>query len=83
MKSLFDFQDTLKVVINGAPELVANTTEAQRSLHKDSKKKDYKASLCIKSTVNGVNFGLLMLSLRKRHGISLSNITKEVKMSKA
>lgn len=56
MKSLFGFQETFEVVINGVPELVAHATEAQRMSHKYAKKKDCKDSFCIQSTIDGVNF---------------------------
>lgn len=56
MESLFDFQDTLVVVINGVSKLAANATEVQRNLYKNSKKKDFKMSFCIQSVVYGTNF---------------------------
>lgn len=59
MKSLFGFQDTLDVDINGVSKLAENTTEAQRTIHKESKKKDYKTSFCIQSAVGGANVDMI------------------------
>jgi predicted nucleic acid-binding Zn finger protein len=56
MKSLFGFQDTLEVVVNGVQDLVENATEAQRSAHKDLKKKDCKAMYAIQAAVDSANF---------------------------
>lgn len=39
IKSLFGFQETLEVILNGVPKLVAHAIEAQRTIHKDAKKK--------------------------------------------
>ena len=59
MKSLFGFQDTLDVVINGVSKLAENTTEAQRTIHKESNKKDCKTSFCIQSAVGGANVDMI------------------------
>lgn len=42
MKSLFGFQDSLEVVLNGVPEIATHLSEAQKTTHKDVKKKDGK-----------------------------------------
>jgi len=56
MKSLFGLQDTLEVVTNGVAELPENAIETQWVRHRDSKKKDCKASFCIQSPVDNANF---------------------------
>lgn len=56
MKSLFDFQDTIEVVISVVSKLATYASEAQCNLYKYSKKKDCNASFCIQSTVDGANF---------------------------
>lgn len=55
MKSLFDFQETLDMVLHGVAELAAHGIETQQTTHKYSKKKDCKASFCIKLEVDGIN----------------------------
>jgi hypothetical protein len=56
MKFLFGFQDTLEVVTNGVQDLEANATEAQRTTHRDLKKKDCKAMYAIQAAVDATNF---------------------------
>ncbi|KAK2380654.1 hypothetical protein QL285_068331 [Trifolium repens] len=56
MKSLFGFQESLEVVTNGLQDLPANATEAQRTTHKDLKKKDCKAMYVIQAAVDSSNF---------------------------
>ena len=56
MKSLFGFHDTLEVVTNGVQDLQANATEAQRTTHRDLKKKDCKAMYAIQAAVDATNF---------------------------
>ncbi|CAJ2656906.1 unnamed protein product [Trifolium pratense] len=56
MKSLFGFQDTLDVVINGVAALPANANAEARNNHKDLKKKDCKAMYAIQAALNSANF---------------------------
>lgn len=71
MKTLFDYQEILEVVANGFQELAKNATKAQKNIHEDEKKKDYKAMFSIQVALDVVNFDcFLMLRMQKRHGIS-------------
>lgn len=56
MKSLFGFHETLEVVNNDIHELADNTTDAQRVIHKDAKKKNGKDAYYIQSVVDATNF---------------------------
>ncbi|PNX64364.1 F-box protein, partial [Trifolium pratense] len=56
MKSLFGFQDTLEVVINGVAALPANANAEARNNHKDLKKKDCKAMYAIQVALDSANF---------------------------
>lgn len=56
IKSLFGFQETLEVILNGVPKLVEHVIEAQRTIHKDTKKRDCKTLFCIQFVVDGANF---------------------------
>lgn len=56
MKSLFDFHETLELVNNDIPEFVDNATNAQRVIHKDAKKNDFKVPYYIQSAVDATNF---------------------------
>ena len=56
MKNLFGAQDLQEIVQNGVGDLAANVTEAQRSAHKDLKKKDCKALFLIHQSLDEANF---------------------------
>ena len=55
MKFLFGFHETLEVFINGVLEPAENATDAQRISHKNTKKKECKATFCIQSAVYTTN----------------------------
>lgn len=52
MKVIFRFQDVLEMVNDGVPELAENATEAQRTAHRDQKKKDAKGLFLIHQCVD-------------------------------
>ncbi|CAK8572291.1 unnamed protein product [Lathyrus sativus] len=56
MQSLFGFNETQEVVTNGVPALGEDATDAQRTAHKDAKKKDCNKVFCIQSAVDAANF---------------------------
>ncbi|XP_058762247.1 uncharacterized protein LOC131635629 [Vicia villosa] len=56
MQSLFGFHETLEVVTGGVLVLAADTTEAQRTIHNEVKKKDCKAAYCVQTAVDSANF---------------------------
>ncbi|MCH90571.1 retrovirus-related pol polyprotein from transposon TNT 1-94 [Trifolium medium] len=47
MKVVFGYQDVMDQVINGVVPITATSTETERALHKESKKKDFKALFII------------------------------------
>lgn len=47
MKVLFGYQDVLEVIKNGVTPLIQNATGAHQVMHKEEKKKDFKALLFI------------------------------------
>ncbi|GAU25658.1 hypothetical protein TSUD_265850 [Trifolium subterraneum] len=52
MKVIFIFQDVLEIVNDGVEDLVADANEAQRTLHRDQKKKDGKGLFIIHQCVD-------------------------------
>ena len=56
MQSLFGFHETLEVVTDDVPALIADATEAQKKAHNEVKKKDCKAAYCIQTAVDPANF---------------------------
>lgn len=59
MQSLFGFHETLKVDINGVPEISKNVNDAQRVVKKETKKKDCKDAFYIQPAVDATNFDLI------------------------
>ncbi|XP_050896654.1 uncharacterized protein LOC127103437 [Lathyrus oleraceus] len=80
MQSLFGFHETLEVVINGVHVVGEDATDAQRTAHKDAKKKDYyKAAFYIQSAVDAANFNRIAHAESvRRHGIFLSSYVSKV-----
>lgn len=56
MKAFFDYKGILKVVTNGVQELITNENKAQKNVHKEDKKKDYKVIHSIQATTDVVSF---------------------------
>ncbi|XP_019414546.1 PREDICTED: uncharacterized protein LOC109326302 [Lupinus angustifolius] len=56
MKTIFGFQEVNEVVLNGYQEIGANACEAQRTIYRESKKKDCKSLFLIHQYVDDATF---------------------------
>ncbi|XP_019418528.1 PREDICTED: uncharacterized protein LOC109329307 [Lupinus angustifolius] len=56
LKTIFGFQEVYEVVMNGYQEIGDNASEAQRKIHRESKKNDCKVLFLIHQCVDGANF---------------------------
>lgn len=56
MKAVMGFQEVLEIVEQGLPELAEEATEAARTQHKESKKKDFKALCLLHQGVDEAHF---------------------------
>ncbi|XP_057435711.1 uncharacterized protein LOC130728298 [Lotus japonicus] len=59
MKAVMGFQDVLEIVEQGLPELAEGATEAARTQHKESKKKDFKALCLLHQGVDEPHFEMI------------------------
>ncbi|PNX87586.1 F-box protein [Trifolium pratense] len=59
MKVIFGFQEVQDVVETGVTPLPADANEAQRTAHRNSKKKDFKAMFFIHQCVDVINFQMI------------------------
>ncbi|XP_019423028.1 PREDICTED: uncharacterized protein LOC109332500 [Lupinus angustifolius] len=56
MKAIFGFQEVYEIIQNGYQEIEDDANEAQRTIFRESKKKDCKALFLIHQCVDGANF---------------------------
>lgn len=62
MGVIFGFQEVLEIVKNGVEELEEGATMVQREVHRESKKKYYKALFLIHQCLNSANFEKISLT---------------------
>ena len=56
MKAFLGYQEVAKIVEKGYPTLTEDSTDAQKALHKENKKKDRKATFPIHQCVDEAHF---------------------------
>ena len=56
MKAILSYQEVAEIVEEGYPMLIEDSTDAQKVLHKENKKKDCKATFLIHQCVDEAHF---------------------------
>jgi len=56
MKAILDYQDVMDIVEEGYPSLLEGAMKAQKAIHKENKKRDYKAMCLLHPCVDTPHF---------------------------